>query len=678
MTSMANGCLLLTRDEDVSRAWVAYGVPVGGVTCVDDERALRDALAARLDAIVLVDLSHRAGLDVLAELCREAPHLPVIALGIERSDPAMAAEAMGAFALEIRDPGRARAQWLLKRAAGHLELAAEVRGLREMLDAAPAAVERRSESRAGGEAALPVATLHFTEALRHFGDADAFFASVAEGVARCARVSRAGIFSMDRRNEIYRLRAGVKCLPGTRELTFSHADPAVRWMSRHAHVIGRSQLGHVRGADERTMLTRLLDLLGAEAIVPLYGRDRIIGWVFFGHHATGIPFEQADVENLVSLAENVALMLDNALLYDEVAVQKTLAETVLQAIPVGIVAADAESRVRWFNDAAAEMLGQRKETVLNEPLSGLGSRLAHVLTGALRGDAGEKPMEWNDRGGGRTLSAVARPLTSGAQCLGAVAMVHDLTRERLFREKQEQLERTAFWTELAAAMSHEVRNPLVAISTFAQLLPERYADEEFRKSFSVLVAQEINRLNAMIDQINSFANPPELTFEALRADVVLTKAVAVAVSRLPASGVNVERVLQPNLPRLWGDEQALVDCFAHLVVNALEAVEHKTAPSVRIEVTAESDKSGRKAHLTITVADNGRGMTPDLQEKAYSPFSTTKARGIGLGLPIVRRTLMDHGGEVTIESSGGGTNVRVRLPSAVTQEATRETCVGSR
>ena len=92
-----------------------------------------------------------------------------------------------------------------------------------------------------------------------------------------------------------------------------------------------------------------------------------------------------------------------------------------------------------------------------------------------------------------------------------------MTPEESLRQKQELLDRAAFWTDLAASMSHEVRNPLVAIKTFAQLLPERFDDPDFRRDFNEIVVQEIDRLDLIITQINNFAHPPELQFQTARS-----------------------------------------------------------------------------------------------------------------------------------------------------------------
>jgi nitrogen-specific signal transduction histidine kinase len=225
-------------------------------------------------------------------------------------------------------------------------------------------------------------------------------------------------------------------------------------------------------------------------------------------------------------------------------------------------------------------------------------------------------------------------------------------------------------------MSHEVRNPLVAISTFAQLLPERYEDEEFREQFSVLVAQEIGRLNGMIEQINTFANPPDLSFGPLRVEHVLSKAVSAAVRRNPVPSVRIERTIEPGLPDLWGDEHALVECFSHLITNAIEAVDETESPAIILRVGG-TGRDDPPTILSITVRDNGRGLPQGISDRAFSPFYTTKARGIGLGLPIARRTVTDHGGDIQIDSSESGTAVVVSLPVRVTQKESDEARLGS-
>ena len=266
---------------------------------------------------------------------------------------------------------------------------------------------------------------------------------------------------------------------------------------------------------------------------------------------------------------------------------------------------------------------------------------------------------------------VSRPLSVGDDKVGAVAIVRDMTRERMLRDKQDETDRAAFWTELAAAISHEVRNPLVAISTFAQLLPERYEDDEFREEFRDLVEKEIGRLNAMVDQINEFANPPPLRFESLDVTGIVEKAVAEAALQAPGAAIPVHIKGPDDHPKVRGDADALVTCFSHLLVNAMEALADRTKdPSLNVSISSEADAAA-PGHVCVRIKDNGRGIPREILDKVYSPFCSMKARGIGLGLPIAKRTITDHNGDMEIQTGKQGTAISVSLPAAeVEKEST--------
>jgi nitrogen fixation/metabolism regulation signal transduction histidine kinase len=110
-----------------------------------------------------------------------------------------------------------------------------------------------------------------------------------------------------------------------------------------------------------------------------------------------------------------------------------------------------------------------------------------------------------------------------------------------------------------------------------------------------------------------------------------------------------------------GDETALAEAIAHLVANAAEATSEQDKP--RITLSAKAVREGNHTSgVMVTVRDNGTGIAPELQDKVFSPFCTTKPRGMGLGLPIVKRTIFDHHGRVHIDSSTDGTLVSVTLP----------------
>jgi nitrogen-specific signal transduction histidine kinase len=118
--------------------------------------------------------------------------------------------------------------------------------------------------------------------------------------------------------------------------------------------------------------------------------------------------------------------------------------------------------------------------------------------------------------------------------------------------------------------------------------------------------------------------------------------------------------LPADLPSIVGDEAALTEAFAHLVANAAEATHDQTQPC--ISLAARPLRTNGTSGVVVTIQDNGKGIDPELKDKIFSPFCTTKARGMGLGLPIVKRTVFDHNGRLDIDSNPQGTSVSVLLP----------------
>ncbi|PYK31837.1 MAG: hypothetical protein DME57_02220, partial [Verrucomicrobia bacterium] len=386
--------------------------------------------------------------------------------------------------------------------------------------------------------------------------------------------------------------------------------------------------------------------------------------IFFGNRVTGRPFEDRDLEGLTTLAEHVSTIFENALLYEEATVQKSLAETLLKSIPPGIVAIDENASVRWFNPPAEKILGVASADILNKPVERVGNRLAGLLRETLESRTPPAPQRWIDSNTRRSLSIETRQLASNGEPLGAVAVIQDMTTQEALREKQALLDRATFWTDLAASMSHEIRNPLVAIKTFAQLLPERFDDADFRKEFNEIVVSEIDRLDKIITQINNFAHPPELILKPIDVRAPVKKGVEIARARYGFNGkIELETSLPGNLPPVMGDEGALAEAFAHLLANAAEASADRTNP--RITLTVKPLRQGRERDaVVVTVRDNGSGIAPEIKDKIFSPFCTTKPRGMGLGLPIVKRTVFEHHGRVEVDSSSRGTEVSVLLPAS--------------
>jgi len=659
-------CLLYSEDDEWAGRMVRCLQAAAVVRHVRARAPLESILERNCTTVLLLDIRGASTLELLARILATWPPTVVLAFGEPGSDPFRAAEALGVYAVESLQADHRRLQAVVAHALDLLQVRVENRLLRDELERT---VRRGSAARPApaGEPASALVARRFPYAARHMDNVEALLESLAEAVADAVLVTRVGLFCRSRDRDDFRLRAGIRCLEDTRELTYEHTDALVRWLERHVHMVFRPHLEHIEDPATRLLLLQTLDVLGAEVLVPLQARERLLGWLFVGHRATGLPFEQARLEQLNSIADHVSTMLENALLYEELTVQKSLAETLLQTLPTGIVAVDAAGVIRWYSAAAQAILDLPAESVLHQPVEKLGSRIADIVRRSLLGEtAATPPPLWTDPLTKRTVAVQGLQLLDRELCLGAVALIQDQTAQQALKEKQEQMERAAFWTELAASMSHEIRNPLVAIKTFAQLLPERYNDAEFRDDFSQNVTREVDRLNSIITQIHEFAHPPQLKFEAVDLRGALNKSVGAVFPSARRNGLAVELHLDPHLPFTWGDHRALTECFAYLLTNAREALAQRADARVTIRARAVPQPLDGQANprLEISIADNGPGIPAEIADRVFSPFCTTKARGLGLGLPIVKRTVVDHNGQVQIDSTAQGTVVTITLPQA--------------
>ncbi|MBN2163534.1 MAG: PAS domain-containing protein [Pontiellaceae bacterium] len=652
--------ILYSRDEDLSIRFVRMSSRVIALQPVDAQADLEQRFIQMGDTILLADLRAPNCLEMVSQIRQEFPLSIVIAIGSERSDPMLIAETLGLYATIPSDPDGRDLRSLIEQAAESLNLRIKNRLLTQELATLSA---RQSETRPEPRTLFSAPLQNFSKAQRNVDNLEMLFESVVDGLVATARVSRAGIFMRPDAESAYVYRAGTRCLSTTEKLQFPSNDPFIRWMEMNTHLVSRSTLKNIPDPEDRAMLKRMLDSLGAEIIIPLYATGTIKGWIFVGQRSTGIPFDVADLEDMTALADHISTTLEKALQYEETALQKALAETLLHSIPFGIIACDENAMIRWFNSTARHILDTENTHIIGQRAEELGSRIADMLHRAIAQEEIKVAHEWTDVRTKRTLSAETRSLLDDGKCVGAMMMLHDVTGAKLLQEKEEQLERAAFWNELASSMSHEIRNPLVAIKTFSQLLPARYEDPDFRADFSQQVTAEVDQLNHIIDKINEFANPPKPIF----LPIDIRKPIEFAVTRIQSEfeheNLKIHLSSDESDLEVNGDAASLEECIYHLLRNSAENLGNKPGSRLNVSVKGRSnlDSGGL---LYVMVTDNGSGIEPSLRDKVFSPFSTTKARGMGLGLPIAKRAVIDHNGRIDIETSSGGTTITIVIPSA--------------
>ena len=233
-------------------------------------------------------------------------------------------------------------------------------------------------------------------------------------------------------------------------------------------------------------------------------------------------------------------------------------------------------------------------------------------------------------------------------------IVHDLTaRMQLEQDLREQAS-LARLGEMAAVIAHDVKNPLAGIRGAIQVIGGRMPPNQGDYGMIKEIINRIDALDGMMKDLLLFARPPKPKRIAIEL-LPLLHATA-ALLREDAAFRDVEIAIEGSAPLVLADSEMLRMVFHNLLLNAAHAMQGRGRVSVSV--------SGVGTMCRITVADTGSGIAPEVIEKVFTPFFTTKARGTGLGLPTARRFVEVHGGQIAIACPpSGGTTVTVELPA---------------
>jgi two-component system NtrC family sensor kinase len=217
---------------------------------------------------------------------------------------------------------------------------------------------------------------------------------------------------------------------------------------------------------------------------------------------------------------------------------------------------------------------------------------------------------------------------------------------------------------LTAGLAHEIRNPLVAIRTFTQLLPERYDDAEFREGFQGLALKEVDRICGLINDLLSFARPSRPNVAEENMNDVVDGIARILETEAKEKSVEIIRDFGLNLPRVWIDREQMKQVFMNLILNAIQAMREGGSIFISTRLTSKEEAGRSGQFVQVEIRDTGVGIPSENLDHIFDPFFTNKDEGSGLGLSISHQIVQEHGGYVTVESKVGvGTAFFINLPT---------------
>jgi signal transduction histidine kinase len=389
----------------------------------------------------------------------------------------------------------------------------------------------------------------FSKAMVSILDLQSLSKRIIDTIAQTMGVEKASLFLMNEEKGGYFLQESRNIKMASPTPLLPKGDPLPRYLQKIGEIIVREELIKGGNIPELKSVINQMSLIEAEVSIPLISKDQLIGMINLSQKFDKDIYYHEDIELLSTLANQTAIAIENARLYE------------------------------------------------------------------------------------------------------------DLKKSKSYMRRADRL---ASLGTLTAGLAHEIRNPLVAIKTFTQLLPERFEDEEFRNHFTNIASSEVDRISSLITELLDFARPSDPKFEFEDINGILDGMILLVSTESKKKQINIIKNYIPNLPPIKIDREQIKQVFLNILLNSVEATPERGEITVK---TRSFAKPGGEPYIQIELADNGRGIPAEHLEDIFTPFYTTKDKGSGLGLSISHQIVQDHRGYIDVESElNKGTSFFINLP----------------
>jgi signal transduction histidine kinase len=389
----------------------------------------------------------------------------------------------------------------------------------------------------------------FSRAMVTILDLQSLAKSVFETITQTMGVEKASLFLWNEEKEAYSLFEAKNINVTTTNPQLPKDDPLPRYLQKMGEIIIREELAKGANIPELKYIVNMMSLIGAEVSLPLISKGQLVGMLNLGYKFNKDIYSHEDIELLSTLANQTAIAIENARLYE------------------------------------------------------------------------------------------------------------DLKRSKSYIRRADRL---ASLGTLTAGLAHEIRNPLVAIKTLTQLLPDRLEDEEFRDQFLKIAAGEVDRISSLVNELLDFARPsdPKLEFEDI--NTILDGMILLVSTETKKRQIDILRSYTSDLPPVQIDREQIKQVFLNVLLNAIQATPENGKITVK---TRSFIKPGGEPYIQVECTDTGCGIPPEHIEEIFNPFFTTKSTGSGLGLSISHQIIQDHRGYIDVESQWGrGSSFFINLP----------------
>lgn len=347
---------------------------------------------------------------------------------------------------------------------------------------------------------------------------------------------------------------------------------------------------------------------------------------------------------------------------DRLSYVKLYAYDILQSISIGVVTSDLEGLITNVNGRARELAGIGEDGVRRDFREVLGHipALVELFDRLVRGEefsAVDVDVTIGDKK--PTLRLDGRFLHSDTgRRIGVILQIQDVSHLKFLDLEMRRTEKLVGLGTLAAGIAHEIKNPLAALSIHEQLLEEAIQAPVPAKASKYLgvIRSEIHRLQGIVDKYVSFTRPHAMERSLVSLERILDSVLALVEPECRKHKITLGREgFSENPSGYLLDEGQIQQALLNIVINAIQAMERGGSLKCRLGRTG--------TFATVAIQDTGPGIRPDVRDRIFDPFYTTRQGGTGLGLYLTQRIVSEHKGYINIESSPSGTTFTIGLPA---------------
>lgn len=424
--------------------------------------------------------------------------------------------------------------------------------------------------------------------------------------------------------------------------------------------------GDIRYLEETIFISSQI----AETVfVPLFSKNRPIGVLSVGSASSG-AYNDSDLLFLQQVADQLAVCIENARLYNEVLQSKREWERTFSAVTDMLLYVDLDFRVVRFNQAVLEFLGLAEEFVYG--------RKCHELLQPPSHDWSSCPLTECYRTkqtvyqqlpliGNRICDVFAYPiLAEDSAIYGVILYIKDVTKKLHIEAQLIQSGKLAAIGEMAAGVAHELNNPLTAILGNTQLLLRESEKESLDARLLDDIFTSGKRCKLIIQNLLTFSRQEEYMFEPCSLNQAVQQVLSLVRYQIERNHISFTLELESNLPPIEGNIQQIEQIIINLLLNAKDAILTRNVQAGHIHIRTETKEKKGQPHIFMHITDNGCGIEDKNKSEIFNPFFTTKAvaQGTGLGLSVSLGIARAHGGTIEAESEKNqGSRFTLILPA---------------